>query len=71
MRETRNVSERVTESICVIEIERERDGGQRERESEGVEDIYRGDRGKGRERYGGQIDKERGRERKGDRERER
>ena len=41
------------------------------------EDIYRGDRGKGRERYGGQIDKEReggrekGTERESDRSRER
>ena len=51
---------------------RERWGAEGGRVSEG-EDIYRVNRGKGRERYGGQIDKEREREgdKGGQRERER
>ena len=75
MGETRNVSERVTESACVIEIERERDGAEGEREggkpeSEGGgKEIYRGTERRGRERYGGQRDRER--ESEGERRRQR
>ena len=78
MSETRNVSERVTESVCVIEIERERDGAEGEREGgkpermrEGGKRYIGGQReGVGRDMGDREIERGRVRERDGDRDRQ-